>query len=137
MAESCDVLATAFYLLVSSSTGDNVYNAAVTTQKAYEQTPACVAQCPSTQKSGGQGTTTLTIDLVVSSGTFTVSYEMYSIPDRLIVEYEGKIIFDTGTLVSGSRTVAVSYSGTSTLVQVEIDAPNDATAWDVTVNCPA
>jgi hypothetical protein len=78
----------------------------------------------------------LTIDLIVRNGTFPVSYEMYTIPDQLFIDYEGQRIFDTGGLVSGSGTADVTYSGTSTIIQVTINAPNSGTAWDVFVGCP-
>jgi hypothetical protein len=71
--------------------------------------------------------------MIVPSGTFPVSYEMYRIPDQLYIAYEGKVIFDTGALVSGSGAADVTYSGTSTIIQVTINAPNSGTAWDVSV----
>jgi hypothetical protein len=135
--ESCRILATAFYLAVHhTGTADKAYQSAQDEQKKYEQKPVCIAKCPSTQRSGGQGTTVLTIDMKVPSGTFPISYEMYSIPDQLYIEYEGKRIFDTGGLVSGSRNVDVTYSGTSKTIKVTINAPNSGTAWDVSIGCP-
>ena len=79
------------------------------------------------------------MELFKTQGVITVSYQMYSIPDRLNVYYEGNQIFTTGGLVSGTRTESVSYgssSSTNTFVTVEIDAPNAGTAWDVSVSCP-
>jgi hypothetical protein len=133
---SCHVLATSFFLAVSSPIGENAYKQAQIEQKTHEKEPVCVAKCPSTQTSGGQGTTVLTIDLIVRNGTFPVSYEMYSIPDQLFIDYEGQRIFDTGGLVSGSGSADVTYSGTSTTIQVTINAPNSGTAWDVFIGCP-
>lgn len=45
------------------------------------------------------------IDMWTNSGTFSLSYQMYSIPDQLTVAYEGATLFTTDGLVSGSRTV--------------------------------
>jgi hypothetical protein len=98
--------------------------------------PTIIANCSDTQTSGGEGTTVLEIDLGVSSGTFSVTYEMYGVPDQLFIVYEGQRIFDTGGLVSGGATLNVTYSGNSTLILATISAPNSGTAWDVTIGCP-
>ena len=132
----CEVLSAFFYLIVRGF-ADDAASEAKKKQDDYEKTDVCVAPCPSTQQSGGQGTTRLVIDLLQSSGTFPVEYQMYQIPDQLYITYEGTRIFDTNGLVSGSQSAQVSYSGNSTLVEVTIFAPNDGTAWDVFVGCPA
>ena len=131
----CDALASAFYVAVSVG-GDKAQADAQANQKQHEEDPVCIAQCPSTQRSGGQGLTVLKIDMLRPSGTFPVSYEMYTVPDGLSIEYEGNIIFSTGGLVSGSSSANVNFDGTSTIVTVTIDAPLDGTAWDVFVGCP-
>jgi hypothetical protein len=133
---ACKSDANLFYAIVRSFIGTFFHKGAQEKQNKYEGTPVCIAQCPSTQESGGQGTTRLTIDLLRSSGVFPVSYNMYTIPDQLIITYEGQTIFDTGGLVSGSLSTTVSFSGTSTIIQVTINAPQDGTAWDVFVGCP-
>jgi Dockerin type I domain len=99
----------------------------------------CTTQCPTSQRSGGQGFFRFTVELFKTRGTISVSYEMYSIPDRLNIYYEGTQIYTTGGLVSGSATLGVNYgsaTSTTTFVTVEIDAPNLSTAWDVSVSCP-
>ncbi len=131
----CDVLALAFFLAVSKG-GDKAQADAQAEQKLHELDPVCIAKCPSTQQSGGQGLTVLSIDMLRPSGTFPVSYQMYTIPDSLSIEYEGNTIFSTGGLVSGSNSANVFFSGTSTIIQVTIDAPLDGTVWDVFVGCP-
>lgn len=83
-----------------------------------------------------QGTTTLRIDMLKSSGTFPLSYQMYGIPDQLDITYEGASIFSTNGLVSGSQSTTATFGGTSTIVEVKITAPNVGTAWDVFVGCP-
>ena len=133
---ACHTLALAFYLAVRSSIGQNAYETAQDEQIEYNSGDECTAKCPTTQESGGQGVTTLTINLLKTSGTFQVKYEMYTIPDELTVQYEGKTIFSTGGLVSGASTASVSFAGTSTKIQVIINAPNAGTAWDVFVGCP-
>jgi hypothetical protein len=98
--------------------------------------PTPIASCNTTQTSGGQGLTVFSVDLLQASGTFPVSYEMYTVPDQLFIEYGGTRIFDTGGLVSDSASTNVTFSGSSTLIQVTISAPNVGTAWDVFVGCP-
>ena len=131
---ACELLASAFFLAVRAVQAP--YDRSQMDQKAYEATPICIAQCPSTQRSGGQGTSVLTIDLLRQSGTFPVSYQMYQIPDQLYIDYQGTRIFDTGGLVSGSARANVTFSGTSTIISVTIYAPNSGTVWDVFVGCP-
>jgi hypothetical protein len=131
----CPLTALLFYGLVRKF-GAEAYANAQGDQTEYEKLPVCVAQCPTTQTSGGQGVTRLVIDLLEISGTFPVSYEMYTIPDELSIVYEGKTIYSTGGLVSGGSSVAVSYSGSTTIIEVTINAPLDNTAWDVFVGCP-
>ena len=83
-------------------------------------------------------TTRFSVDLTKTQGTFFVSYNMYSIPDRLTVSHEGTTVFDTGGLVSGSRMASVTYGTsalTSTVVNVVVSAPNSGTAWVVSVEC--
>jgi hypothetical protein len=133
---TCPIVASAFYLLVRFG-GANAYKNAQAEQQAYsENDPLCIAKCPTTQESGGQGITTLAIDLLRKKGTFPVSYEMYDIPDRLYIEYEGSRIFDTGDFVSGSDATNVNFSGTTSIIRVVIDAPYSGTAWDVYIGCP-
>lgn len=132
---SCPLTALLFYSLVRGL-GESAYSDAQTSQKSYEKTPVCIARCPTTQTSGGQGVTRLVIDLLEMSGTFPVSYEMYNIPDELSIVYEGNTIFSTGGLVSGGSSTSVTYSGTTTIVEVTVNAPLDDTAWDIFVGCP-
>ena len=131
----CPAAAVIYYLGVAVGGGD-AYEAARDAREAHEESDTCAAKCPTTQRSGGQGTTTLTIDLKKTSGSFPVSYNMFSIPDGLDIFYEGQTIFSTNGLVSGSKSVTVTYSGSSTFVKVRISAPNPGTAWDLSVGCP-
>lgn len=134
--KACATLATAFYLAVVFGGGDAAI-AAKQAQANYEKTnPVCIAKCPTTQQSGGQGTTTLAIDLLRKSGSFPISYQMYTIPDQFYITYEGTRIFDTGGLVSGGSSTNVRFNGTSTIIEATIFAPNSGTAWDVFVGCP-
>ena len=54
---------------------------------------------------------------------------MYSIPNELSIDYEGTIIYSTGGLVSGGSSVDVTYAGSSTLIEVTVNAPLDGTRY--------
>ena len=100
-------------------------------------TSAPLIKCNTTQKSGGQGTTVLTINMQTTSGTFKVTYDMKDKqPDQLTINYEGDTIYDSG-LVKGKKTVDVSFSGSSSIITVTINAPQAGTRWEVTVGCPS
>jgi len=133
---SCPVISAVYFSAVFAG-GEQAYNDAQNETLAYELSPQCAAQCPSTQVSGGRGTTQFSIDMLRTSGTFPLSYEMFTIPDQLDVFYEGNSLFSTGALVSGSQDLNIAFSGSSTLVQVRVTAPLDGTAWQVYVGCPS
>jgi hypothetical protein len=132
---TCQSVALAMYGLVVAF-GDDAADKAVARQKAHEKTDTCIEQCPSTRESGGRGTYRFRLDMVVTEGTFPVSYYMYSIPDQLTITYEGSVLFDTGKLVSGGSSFSLSYSGSTKYVDVIMTAPNSGTAWDLFVGCP-
>jgi hypothetical protein len=93
--------------------------------------------CNTATNSGGQGVTTTSYQLGRSSGTFSFSYNAFSQPDQFDILYEGRTIFSTGGPVSGSNTVAVSYSGSSTQITVRVTGPSAGTEWEYTVSCPS
>jgi hypothetical protein len=133
----CEIIAAAFYLGISfPNVAKSAFDLVQKDQQDYERSAACAAQCPSTQNAGVQGTTVLAIDLLRTSGTFPVSYNMYPNPDQLYIEYEGTRIFDTGGLVSNTGEANVTFSGNSTIILLTIYAPNEGTEWDVFTGCP-
>lgn len=101
--------------------------------------PTPVAQCNDATSSGGQGVTITPYEIgTAGPATFTVSYQMYSIPDKLEVFYEGALVATTGDVVSGSATLNVALpAGTATTVDVVVTGPYSGTAWDYTLHCPA
>ncbi len=101
----------------------------------FNGTQQQVGQCQTQQNSGGQGTFTYSYDLK-TCGKFQFFYDAYTIPDHLEVLNDGKTIFDTGGLVSGSQTVELHVSGASTLVTVVVLASEQGTAWTYTLGCP-
>ncbi|HOZ82506.1 MAG TPA: hypothetical protein PLU85_05695 [Bacteroidia bacterium] len=103
--------------------------------------------------SGNVGITALVANLGSKAGTATISYDMYSIPDRLDIRYDGQWIASTGTLlspsgypncaispdgfVSGSHSVTFNYDpGKSRLVEIYVSGCNSGTAWQIEVVCP-
>jgi subtilisin-like proprotein convertase family protein len=85
---------------------------------------------------GGSAAATNTIDTGKTSGTITISYDMLAIPDRMVVQYQGATIFDSG-LVSGTGITNISYGpGSSTLVTIIMNPGGNSdtnTAWHYTV----
>ncbi len=85
---------------------------------------------------GGAAAYTNVVDTGLTSGSFTLAWDFYVIPDRLRVYYQGTNIFDTG-MVGGTGTATVNYGpGTSTFVTITVnegDNPNAGTAWQYTM----
>lgn len=99
----------------------------------------CLAQCPAESFSGGQGFQSYAVNLKKKQGTFIFSYEMYQNPDQSDIYYEGSLIYSTGGLVSGSKTVPVKFGSAkskSTIISINMIAPNAGTQWVFTVTCP-
>jgi Zn-dependent metalloprotease len=79
------------------------------------------------------------IKLGKTSGNLTMYMQFYDVPDRIIVSYEGRVLWDT-LCTSGSGTGPIgSYSGRSDILDVHV-IPNCAgtisTAWEFKVFCP-
>ena len=99
-----------------------------------------VAECDTLTTAGEDTPETHSINLGQRSGTFDFSYETYGQEDRMIVTYEGNVLFDTDCVgTNGTWTQSISYSGKSFTVTVEV-IPNcfggSGTEWNFTVNCP-
>lgn len=98
---------------------------------------AAAINCSGTSTSGGQGTSfTEVVFLGYTAGTVNVSYDMYSIPDKLDVLFNGNLVATTGGLVSGASTLSFYYPGNGNSCIVRMYAPESGTAWDYTVSCP-
>ncbi|MGD0087605.1 MAG: S8 family serine peptidase [Verrucomicrobiota bacterium] len=87
--------------------------------------------------SGGSETSTNVIDTGQNSGTLSISYNFFTLPDELAVYDGGTLIFDSG-LVSGSGVFNIPYTGTSSQLTIVMNpngnnsGPGDA--WTFTVN---
>ena len=75
-----------------------------------------------------------------SSGTFRFDYDTAFQEDRIIVQYEGGTIFDSGCVGTGTtQTTNITFAGSSEEITVRVE-PNCAggtgTWWEFTVYCP-
>lgn len=98
------------------------------------------APCNSVVTAGGDTPESKVIELGKRSGTFGFQWNMGgSIPDRMVIVYEGRNLFDTGcTPLTGSQNI--TYSGSQTRVTVNVtpncSGPGSGTAWSFTITCP-
>ena len=68
--------------------------------------------------SGGWQAQTNQIDTGRASGTISISWDMYTIPDRMTVYYETNLLFDSG-MISFTGSTNLTYGpGTSTIVTI-------------------
>ena len=92
-------------------------------------------QTGSGTSSGGPAESTKIIDTGTNNGTITINYQMYSIPDRMVV-YNGTNVWDTG-YVSGANTLVLNYSN-STIITIVMNpgGGNSGPVWDYTYTAP-
>lgn len=97
-----------------------------------------VIACDTASKSGANPPETITVEIGSASGIAQFRYEMFTVPDRMVVEYGGQVVADTGC-VGGSSSVPVDLSGYSSEVIIHV-TPNcrgdDDTEWNFTLSCP-
>ena len=114
--------------------------------------------CPASA-GGSDGLTIKTVELGSTSGTVSVDYDMYSIPDRLDVFVNGTWVTGTSSIplsrgqfpptsqcydgqegyVSGAGTLSFFYNPSSGNTSVDLyisGCLGGGTAWDVFVSCP-
>lgn len=107
--------------------------------------------CNQQYRSGGdQGLSNFVVAMGRNAGTFRFDYRTFIKPDRLIIAYEGRTIFDTGCVTTPGTTwddpeavavsAIISYAGTATQVSVSVTAncnqTTTETGWEFTVYCP-
>jgi len=85
---------------------------------------------------GGQSyTQTYEVDLQGNTGWINIWYYMYQNPDQMRVFYDGQLIYTTGGLVPGEKTIPYYIDGRSNKLYVEMYAPNLGTAWQFKISC--
>ena len=95
--------------------------------------------CGVATASGGQGTTRTRSRLDPDPGQVSITYQMYSVLDRLDCYYKGVPVATTAGLVSGTGTLTWAYNhapGDPNGAQVSVSAPQSGTAWTYTIGCP-
>ncbi|MBD2453103.1 hypothetical protein H6G80_03315 [Nostoc sp. FACHB-87] len=105
--------------------------------QVYQAEARGLKLCDQEQVSGGQQGDSREIQLTANEGQINISYEMYNVPDRLKVSYEGQTLIDTD-FVSGSNKVSAKFKGNSGRVKVEVIGNKDisTTQWKYTLYCP-
>jgi len=96
--------------------------------------------CNEEVKSGGQGVTNTVHPLGPTPGLITIGYDMLSIPDKLSVTYNGRVVATTSSLVSGKGMLRWYYypqPGAPQFCTVNVSAPEDGTVWQYSLGCPA
>jgi hypothetical protein len=100
--------------------------------------------CGELIESKGYGSTIKTFDIKKTSGTLRIIFDMFSIPDKLIV-YQGKaseisddkIIWQTPNFVKGLHKESFSFNAPDGLVTVQIKGGDEEkTEWYFRVYCP-
>ncbi len=93
--------------------------------------------CDREQASGGQEGDRRTIQLTETEGELRINYEMFDVPDRLQVVYEGRNLIDTD-FVSGRNTLSIPFKGNSGQVEVIVTGNEEksTTKWNYTLYCP-
>ena len=126
-----------FKLFIFNASGGTIGTSEVTFTIIDDEIP--VVPCNNTTNSGGAGVTTTFHDLGASAGTATVSWDMYSIPDKLEIYYGPTLIYTTGGFVSnsGSYSFAWNPGGGSTLIKVIVTGSGSGTGWTYQVFCPS
>jgi hypothetical protein len=132
---------------VSLSDGTNVVaSAAAGTVPIPRRLP-----CSAAGEYGGDGGGEYTVDLGSATGTVSLAFDAYSVPDRFIVEWNGSEVINSGLRgVNGTydgNVVVVDGAGAGTLTFnkttaspstaiVRVVSPYSGTSWSFTLGCP-
>ena len=87
---------------------------------------------------GGYGVDTKEWEMGKTHGAFSLSYNMFTVPDLLEIFYEDKLIFSTNGPVSGEIiNNQISFGpGTSTKIKVVVTGNIGGTIWVYKISCP-
>ncbi len=95
--------------------------------------------CGVVQVAGADAPEQHVVEMGASAGTFQFDWDTYSIPDEMVVTYQGATLFDTGC-VGASGTQQIGFSGGSTQITVSVSPDcqpgTSGTGWQYTVGCP-
>ena len=113
---------------------------------AFSQSPSSnvVGQCDEQTHSGGSEVSIIPFKLNVTKGVIKIAYNMYDVPDKLEVFYEGRAIWSTeqipgnqGGYVSNNNEASISFQGNSNEITVKVTGNTQNTQWDYTLYCPS
>ncbi|GAK52336.1 reverse gyrase [Candidatus Moduliflexus flocculans] len=83
-------------------------------------------------------TDTFIVEMGRAAGKFRFYHETYTVPDRMVISYEGRTLFDSGC--NGAEgTESLSYSGRETHLTVTVSSLcswGNNTDWNFEVGCP-
>jgi hypothetical protein len=103
---------------------------------SLEVDPPGTIPCNERTESGNEGVTSNTHDLGENSGVATISYEMYSVPDKLEVFYEGNVVASTRNFVSNSGTLTFNYTPNHDTYCTVVVTGLLGTDWVYSMGCP-
>ena len=101
-----------------------------------------VGQCEDVQLSGSDTSESHEIEMGQRSGSFLFGYQFSYAPSRLIIEYEGQPLFDSGCVLTEIfETRELSFSGQSSKITVQVipncrDMYDSSAMWEVYIHCP-
>ena len=98
----------------------------------------CVIEqpCGTATGSGYEGITTTRHIMPNDEGYFGFRYDAYVVPDSFTVsDDQGNVLFDTGGMVSGRRSVDIFKPCGVKSVTVRVEGP-PGTAWSYIIGCP-
>lgn len=98
-----------------------------------------VIACNTTTKAGSNPPQTIIVNVGRNAGTARFQYEMFDVPDHMVVQYGGQTLADTGC-VSGSKTLPLALSGAREQVTIIVKPAcrkSEQTQWNFTLSCPS
>ena len=98
-----------------------------------------VIACNTTTKAGTNPPQTIIVNVGRQAGTAQFQFEMFNVPDHMIVQYGGQTLADTGC-VSGAGKLALPLSGVAEQVTIIVKPAcrkSDETKWNFTLSCPS
>jgi hypothetical protein len=103
-----------------------------------------VGKCDEQTHSGGSEVSIIPFNLNVTKGVIKIAYNMYDVPDKLEVFYEGRAIWSTeqipgnqGGYVSNNNEASISFQGNSDEITIKVTGNTQNTQWDYTLYCPS
>lgn len=106
--------------------------------KRFEPEKPRTVECSTMTKSGKDTPETIMVKVGWGTGTANFSYQMYTVKDRMIVNYAGQTLLDTGC-ISGSRKMPLYLNGMSDYVTVIVQpaCEKKGTDWNFRLECPS